>query len=278
MQTSQSLQAAVWICLLLSVAGNGQTPGSQKPAPKDAQEKEGVVGRMKRSAAEYKLVLGSHRATSLSLRPEPVISWMNQVRDSGGAIFIWTAKGRPEAIATFFTWRDGQIKHEFQSLSRSPLAAEYNGQPLWHPTRAGVELRPVPDAPEPAESGTQRLSQMKSLARRFSSTFLGWVENDPNRDELRLLTQPLLRYDSEDPDLLDGALFAFVQGTDPETLLLLEGRRAGTRFEWQYGLAPMTAGALETRYRDKSVWTSPAWDSKVDPNRPYIQFVSPDAR
>ena len=40
--------------------------------------------------------------------------------------------------------------------------------------------------------------------------------------ELRLLATPLYRYRDTSPEGSDGALFAFVQGTDPEVLLLVE--------------------------------------------------------
>jgi hypothetical protein len=39
------------------------------------------------------------------------------------------------------------------------------------------------------------------------------------------LAQPLFRYESIDPDLVDGALFAFVTSTDPEALLVIEARK-----------------------------------------------------
>ena len=49
--------------------------------------------------------------------------------------------------------------------------------------------------------------------------------------ELRLLPQPLYRYEPNDGDspMVDGAVFGYVWtiGTDPEVLLVVEARRAG---------------------------------------------------
>ena len=36
------------------------------------------------------------------------------------------------------------------------------------------------------------------------------------------------------PALIDGAVFAFVQGTDPEAVLLIEAVRRDDRTVWQY--------------------------------------------
>ena len=40
--------------------------------------------------------------------------------------------------------------------------------------------------------------------------------------ELRLMPTPLLRYSSATNKIIDGALFAFAQGTNPEALVLVE--------------------------------------------------------
>ena len=54
--------------------------------------------------------------------------------------------------------------------------------------------------------------------------------------------------------MLDGAVFAFVQGTDPETLLLIEAFKKGSGFEWQFAFARRTSGELEGRHKDVIVW------------------------
>src|SRR5206468_1146035 len=59
--------------------------------------------------------------------------------------------------------------------------------------------------------------------------------------DLRLLTRPLYRHASNDPNVSDGALFVFVQGTDPEAALLIEARLDERgQLAWQYALARMT--------------------------------------
>jgi hypothetical protein len=62
----------------------------------------------------------------------------------------------------------------------------------------------------------------------------------------------LYRYEIEDSrpalrDLRDGTLLAFVQGTDPEELLLLEAVVIDKRPRWQYAFSRSTSGRLEAR-------------------------------
>ena len=71
---------------------------------------------------------------------------------------------------------------------------------------------------------TRRLVQTRSLAREFSGHT---IDVNKERWELRLLSQPLFRYEKPEGDVIDGALFAFVTsaGTDPEVVLALEARK-----------------------------------------------------
>lgn len=58
---------------------------------------------------------------------------------------------------------------------------------------------------------------MRDLARRFHCRLV-----EQEKEDLRVLTQLLYVWDRNGYKLPDLALFAFVQGTDPEVILLLE--------------------------------------------------------
>ena len=74
-------------------------------------------------------------------------------------------------------------------------------------------------------------------------------------------------------NLFAGALFAFVQGTDPEVLLLIESRRDDAGAAWKYGLARMTSRALAARHNDQEVWTAAnCWAQVTDRKEPYTAF------
>ena len=123
------------------------------------------------------------------------------------------------------------------SLSDSKLVARHNNQTFWQTEKPGLEFNRFPDAPEPADSAAKRLVQMKDLARRFKCRL-----SDINRDseELRLLPRPLYRYKTERQDLADGALFAFVQGTDPEVVVVIEAARHDGASDWRYAVTRRT--------------------------------------
>ena len=51
---------------------------------------------------------------------------------------------------------------------------------------------------------------------------------------LRMLTTPIARYGKAGGTVEDGALFAFVEGTDPEVFLLIEARAGEKGPAWHY--------------------------------------------
>jgi hypothetical protein len=163
-------------------------------------------------------------------------------------------------MATIFQ-NGNEICHEFGSLSRSnKIVVRDKTRVVWSPGKAGVEFRNFPDAPAPAEDRAACLRQMKSLAGRFTAR-LPPLDGDKGQPEvLRLLSSPLYRYEIKDskgtsPILRDGAMFAFVMGTDPEAVLLLEVVEREGKASWQYAVARATAYPVEASLGDEVVWS-----------------------
>jgi hypothetical protein len=215
-------------------------------------------------AIEYTMYRAASRKEMLEFRREPIYVWTNPVRASqqDGLVFIWTSHGRPEAIGTIFSSPAGGkrgVTHEFHSLSLSTLEVTRMGvhDSEWKPTAPGIELAPIDGAPPAARSAVQRLGQMRSLAREFSAATR---DAEKHRWELRLLAQPLYRYESTDPTILDGALFAFVSsaGTDPEVILLIEARQpqGGGAPVWYRALARFTDLELSVRHKGTKVFSA----------------------
>jgi len=207
-------------------------------------------------AKSYKIHAGKQDGEALQLTEAPVLKWSNSYNFSiHGAVFVWTHSGRPEAIASIFKYFSPQVRFaaELHSLSEEPLVALKGSETFWKPAEAGVVFKSLDGASVPAKSGPQRLAQMREMARNFSmdvTTVVGKTKH-----ELRLMPQPLVRYGGKTPELIDGALFAFARGTDPDVILLLEARSAtGQASRWEYALARMHVGALAARYKEKEVW------------------------
>jgi hypothetical protein len=230
---------------------------------------------MEESLQSYVLTGGDDRGGPLKLQEKPVFRLGKQGADNleDGAIFLWTGEGgRPEAAIQVFEIKDAQYPqglwiHEFSSLSPATLTADRRGRARWTPRTPGVAFKPVPDAPRPAESVAQRTRPMRSLAAGFRASddfkHKGW-------SELRLLPTPISRYGASGTKLIDGALFAFVLGTDPEVFLFLEVRPGKEGPEWQYAMAPMTIYPVKGSYKGKAVWELPDRDPSWDPSKPFF--------
>jgi len=228
----------------------------------------------KQEATAYKIRLeGSDRP--LKLHPEPVLKWSNPVIGTiYGDVFVWTNQGRPEAVASIYKFYS-PLTHranEFHSLALGKLTGEREGTVVWTPSRSGLELKPITGAPAPADSAPVRLRQMRALAQEFTGrqTTREGVDRD-----MRLLAQPIYRYENTKGDLIDGGLFVFVLGTDPEVFLLIEARnRSGAPPEWRFGAVRMNSINLRLNHRGREIWNAPEipWPQVWDVREPYTVF------
>jgi hypothetical protein len=222
-------------------------------------------------------VLGRHAVfpspeSKEPLQVIPALRWSNNTRGTLNALTVlYVRKGRPYAVACLFPYDRGMI-HDFQSLAREPdkIVARRDGEIVWRPQKAGVEYASLPGAPAPKDSRPERLRQMKLLAERFESTMLGWKADTNDQEKLRRLPRPVYRYEPDPGPVVDGAVFAFVQGTDPESLLLIELVQEESQQRWVYAFARRTAGKLEGRLDGKVVWTAPLNPEYKDPRGPHF--------
>jgi len=117
---------------------------------------------------------------------------------------------------------------------------------------------------------------MKALTKLFKAKLLGWASDTSQHEELRMLPTPLYRYAIDKPDKVqDGALFAYVSGTDPEVLLVIEAFGEEGKFQWQYAFVRRTSGGVEGRFRNKLVWTAGKYPAKHKPALNHIEFNRP---
>lgn len=256
----------------LMILGTG---GAQPPAKGDPAEEPKKLNDLIEKSVNWYDILPEEGAAPLT--PVPVIRWRNVVRGQEGEamMVVWSHNGRPIAMASLYPW-DGKMCHEFDSLSRgNQLVARDKDRVIWSPEAAGVEFKDVPKAPKPAKTPAERLRQMKAIAEGFKATMTGWQADNSDQEALRLLPRPLHRYDftnakDPDPKVLDGALFAYVQGTDPEVVLVLEAIGTAEKAEWQFAFARATSAGLEVRAGDDVVWTAKKHPANRDPKLPHF--------
>ncbi|HEV3312062.1 MAG TPA: hypothetical protein VG815_16245, partial [Chloroflexota bacterium] len=158
------------------------------------------------------------------------------------------------AVVTFFTFKlpngSRYITHERHSLTAEPVEAAWRGERVWRTSRPGLAFKPVPTAPVPANTAPARLRQMQTMVREFSANT---VDGKGSTWPLRPLVKPLFRSEGRD----DGALFALVQGTDPEAFVVLEARGKVNDAHWEYAIARFTDLEIHVRLKDHEVFTGP---------------------
>lgn len=206
------------------------------------------------AAKKYEFFLDKDKKVPLALEPKPVFSWAND-DDWSGDVFVWTAGGKPRVIGCILSGpgkEDRPAFHEFHTLSPDPLGpAAMAAKFTWTP--AGVEFRKQDGAPAATPAG--RLPQMRNIARDLSA----WMEAD-GKWELRLLPQPLMRYQPAEGDVIDGALFCWVwtKGTDPEVIVAVECRRtADKKLEWWIAPVRYSNRELWLKSGDRELWRVP---------------------
>jgi hypothetical protein len=138
-----------------------------------------------------------------------------------------------------------------------------------------VEFRTVPNAGAPSDTPVSRLRQLKALAGRFDARLLGWKQDDSDRQVLRQLPRPIYRYEQPTGNVIDGGVFAFVMGVDPEALLLIEAVSNNADSHWEYAFVRRTSGQLEGRLDGEVIWGAERYPPGADPKGVYRVFVEP---
>ena len=263
--------ALVWACPC-----SGQTG---KPAENVDSALAEVAQRFQahaRAEAErYEIHADSPSGRKLLLRAEPILRWTNPVpeKQMHGDVFLWTDAGRPAAVLCLFEMTEaGGVHeyHEFTSLAAGPLVTASTGDRTWSPAAGQVAMAPVPSTAPPGATPRQRLSQMRELATRFACEKTNRMSQT---HALRLLSQPVARYESPAHKVSDGALFAFVEATDPEVFLTLEARSVDDASQWHYALARMASVRMQVSLDNKPVWEVDMLPYDGYRNRPDLPYT-----
>lgn len=266
MSLGQSLSKPVWTWatatltafLLATVIRSTSLQARSDDAAKKEQAGERLREMQQRVRAIQTYRLGPETRKPVELIEEPLFRFNDAARDfPDGTLWAWGRTGRPAALLCLALYTpakgaEGYV-YEFISLSAGLVLAEGSEGGTWSPQKPGLSFQAFPDSPSPADTEAGRLRQLKELARRFTAfEFLG---SDHQRYELRLLQQPVRRYADPDSGVLDGALFLFAYGTNPEVAVVIESQREGSSAPvWRYGLARIASAELIVHVNDREVW------------------------
>lgn len=260
-----------------------EQPAAQKQSSPNASDEQliAAVAKMAKETAEKcEFTVGNDGATKLLLHPEPILRWSNPTAGKVyGEVYLWTENGRPVVVASLYRWFQPNWGRTLEAtfLDANHLVGRMGDARFWSPSTTGLTLKPLEGVDPPANAERTRLIQMRRLAGEFAANLVDrrGAGGPGVKRQLRLLTKPIFRYPtpSDTSSYTDGALFAFVEGTDPEALLLLEAANSNNETRWQYGLARMNSDELQVTFHDKTVWTALALkDSLGRPREPYAAF------
>ncbi|HLJ10043.1 MAG TPA: hypothetical protein VKU82_02580 [Planctomycetaceae bacterium] len=254
--SSSRIAAAILILALCWSSTSGSRAGDETAAASDKEQKEQRSKRrleiMKSAIDDLKpSISGDASESTLEFAPTPLLRYNDETRgflDAG----VWRLgeRGRPRALVTIELYRQQEgtafLSYEFLSMTPQRLVLASPNGARWTPTPTEIKVVSLANAPEPADSAKGRLLQMRQLARRFAAH----EDRQGDKVECRLLPQPIDRYDDAEQGIVDGAIFVFANGTNPEIGLLLECGKS----DWSYGVLRLSSAALALDLDGKSVY------------------------
>ena len=242
--------------LLVSAPLGNRAGLAQGEGPKDSAQEEERQATRKRMLDRWNTLKAFQNSDGQDIEIDrvaaPIFTFSDSTRETGhlGTLWVWGKKGRPLALLSQNkAYREPVWGFELVALSEDVHVVMHDGW-KWSP-RAELKFLPFADAPQAANNDARRLSQMKTLAERFSVS-----EQYMNETfELRLLPRPVYRYQDAENGLVDGGIFNFAHGTNPEALAVIECRNEPTGSAWSYGFLPLAGASVTAKLDGETVWT-----------------------
>lgn len=240
------------------------------PSGEQAAEKELFDARHEFMFKQAKTYKGT-RADGVKITPcdEHLLLWTNPyVGIEHGLLVGWKdADGRPMAAAQIYVWPNTEKWNiELHSLSQKSQEFTSPNNKNWSPKGPAIEWTKLLYPPPVAKAKKLQMSQLRQIARRFHAVDVG----AKNR-RYRFLSSPVYSYDAPKQGVLQGAMFVFASGTDPELLLLIElreDRETNTKAH-HWALARMNRSEMKAYLDDEVVWHE-KWGGNNSPSRPFF--------
>jgi len=246
-------------------------PANLLRAEEGKVDKSARLGFIKETLSHFELRRDDAPGDPLRLSAEPALWYTNPVRSARGtgATFFWHDGVRPAAVVSVSIRDGGKVFREMSLLQEAAMSATRDDKEIWSPRTMGKSWSRLAGAPPPGKNAARRLIQMRSMARRFAARLL---MEDVEPTSIRVLPQPIYRYANEASGLIDGAIFAFVEATDPEALLLLEANADETGGAWRYTLARMTSVPTAVELDGQEIWkTEGYWANPRSRQDAYVE-------
>lgn len=236
---------------------------------------------MKEAVGSFELESSESRPkTAFTFASKPLLRYSDPTRGGVGdgrnkapanvlldaSVWRMGTEGRPTALVTVEIYQEATgsrvLAYEFLSLSETKYSLKHKTRKIrWDPMGSALSVKDLPEAPKPAGTAAERLVQMRQLARRFAATER--INNETI--ECRLLTQPIDRYQAAAEKIVDGAIFAYANGTNPELGVLFESD--GER--WRYGVFRLTSAESSVALDGRQVAAFEPFNSRGRTDAPY---------
>lgn len=199
-----------------------------------------------------------------------ILNWTDHARHPElimpGTTWIWHNHGRPQIIGEIYGRTESVGHWNFFACTVSGDRLTLSDGSTKRSTKQNYDPKEIPRSSGVAKTRTARFLQMGRLARRFDGHQF-WE----GRFELRLLPQPIYRYENRAAGIIDGAVYALVHGTNPEVLLLIEANaRDDGPARWTVCFGSLAAARCVVRLDGEEFWTCPLHGT--DPADPRHSF------
>lgn len=228
-----------------------ETTAVEMPPVQTAEE---IRHKRMRTFAESHEVVVVDSSEKADLIEEPIFSWDTpNGKTLGGALHLWTLKGRPVATISLWTHKDIRDSFEYQSLHEGALKVRSAPGLDWNPETPGIHFRPLADSDPPSDDKPMRLMQMQKIAK---DRFLPIMTAFGRKIRLELVPAPIYRYGEFPDGVLDGGIFSYTWNNDPECLLLLEARVVDNEPQWYYAFGSQTSRRVDGKLDGVNVWSN----------------------
>jgi hypothetical protein len=245
------------LVVLALLAWGALLQAQERPAPEMPNQTGRLLEAMTQRVARLKMKFSEGNGqTDLRLTKSPVLRTGDPSRNiDDGSVWLWLDGKQP--VAALCVWvRRGIWYSENTTLSDDAL--EVTGWPngTWQPP---AEVRNWLVLEESvSESPLARQRTMREISRQFTASEFYRGQTF----ELRLQPRPSHTYSAPERGIIEGALFTFVNATDPEVFMQIEARENAGAKRWQVAFARLSSAALTVRQAEKEIWTVPAPESR----------------
>jgi hypothetical protein len=250
----RSLLIAGLVCI--DDSGTSQVRAQEADVP----AKVDFLSEMRERAMEVSVATVKDGATVRQpLQVTPLFRYSDPRRDIlDAALWGFAEQGRPAALMKTEFYEVNGRRHWvycIATLSDHLIEAKWTDGARFDSSEPGLSMQRVPNGPPPGATPAARLLQFKRLTKRFSARIQNGLDN---RDQMRLMPTPICRYEGGQPGLIEGAVFGYTMGTNPDVLLVLELHRVkdGDN-EWRCGAAGMTSAGFVVQMDDMEIMNQP---------------------